>query len=149
MEPYAAALEAFHDHTAPTTWLEGLVKAYVGDAIASDFYREIAAFLDPESQALVQEVLTDTRHSEYVVAKVRAAIAGEPALGGRLALWARRLVGEALAQAQRVAAERDALMPLFEGSPGRSGADLAALVRIFARLTEAHTRRMATLGLSA
>ena len=34
---------------------------------------------------------------------------------GRLALWGRRLVGEALSQAQRVAAERDALAALLVG----------------------------------
>ena len=35
------ALEAFHERTAPGDWLEGLVKAYVGDGIAEDFYREV------------------------------------------------------------------------------------------------------------
>ena len=38
--------DAFHARTAPSDWLEGLVKAYVGDGLAADFYREIAAFLD-------------------------------------------------------------------------------------------------------
>jgi hypothetical protein len=33
-EPYAT----FHAKTAPSTWLEGLVKAYVGDQIGIDFY---------------------------------------------------------------------------------------------------------------
>lgn len=149
MTPYAAALDAFHDYTAPADWLEGLVKAYVGDGIGADFYREISRFLDPTSAALVENVLVDTGHSAFVVDRVRAAIAAEPSVGGRLALWGRRLVGEALAQAQRVASERDALMPLFEGSAERPGTDLAELTRIFARLTEAHTRRMAALGLSA
>ena len=27
--------------TAPSDWLEGLVKAYVGDSISEDFYREV------------------------------------------------------------------------------------------------------------
>ena len=46
MQPFVAALDAFHERTAPSTWLEGLVKAYVGDGIASDFYREVSAYLD-------------------------------------------------------------------------------------------------------
>ena len=45
MEPFVAALDAFHEQHPPEHWLEGLVKAYVGDGIAADFYREIAAFL--------------------------------------------------------------------------------------------------------
>jgi hypothetical protein len=149
MEPFVAALEAFHERTAPGDWLEGLVKAYVGDGIAEDFYREVAAYLDPSSRALVVEVLEDTGHSAFAVDRVRAAIALEPKLAGRLALWGRRLVGEALSQAQRVAAERDALASLLVGGVDRPGADLAEVGRMFARLTENHTRRMAALGLSA
>ena len=149
MEPFVPALEAFHERTAPGDWLEGLVKAYVGDGIATDFYREVSAYLDQSSRALVLEVLEDTGHSEFAVDRVRAAIAADPKLGGRLALWGRRLVGEALSQAQRVAAERDALASLLVGGVDRPGADLAEVGRMFARLTENHTRRMAALGLSA
>jgi hypothetical protein len=149
MEPFVAALEAFHERTAPGDWLEGLVKAYVGDGIAEDFYREVSAYLDPSSRTLVVEVLEDTGHSAFAVDRVRAAIALEPRLAGRLALWGRRLVGEALSQAQRVAAERDALASLLVGGVDRPGADLAEVGRMFARLTENHTRRMAALGLSA
>ena len=149
MEPFVAALEAFHERTAPGDWLEGLVKAYVGDGIAEDFYREVSAYLDPSSRDLVLEVLEDTGHSEFAVHRVRSAISADPKLSGRLALWGRRLVGEALSQAQRVAAERDALASLLVGGVDRPGADLAEVGRMFARLTENHTRRMAALGLSA
>ncbi|EOY50158.1 hypothetical protein SLI_5450 [Streptomyces lividans 1326] len=41
MEPFVAAYDGFHKQTDPSDWLEGLVKAYVGDSIASDFYREV------------------------------------------------------------------------------------------------------------
>ena len=149
MEPFTAALEAFHERTAPGDWLEGLVKAYVGDGIAEDFYREVSAYLDPGTRELVLEVLEDTGHSEFAVDRVRAAIDQDPKLAGRLALWGRRLVGEALSQAQRVAAERDALAALLVGGMSRRGADLAEVGRMFARLTENHTKRMASLGLSA
>jgi len=149
MEPFVEALEAFHARTAPADWLEGLVKAYVGDGIAGDFYREVSAYLDPSTRDLVLEVLEDTGHSEFAVDRVRSAIEADPKLAGRLALWGRRLVGEALSQAQRVAAERDALAGLLVGGAHRPGADLAEVGRMFARLTENHTRRMAALGLSA
>ena len=55
------------------------------------------------------------------VDRVRAAIAADPRVGGRLALWGRRLMGEALSQAQRVAAERDALSALLAGGVDRPG----------------------------
>jgi hypothetical protein len=149
MEPFIPALEAFHERTAPGDWLEGLVKAYVGDGIAEDFYREISAYLDDSSRDLVLSVLEDTGHSTFAVDRVRAAIEADPRLAGRLALWGRRLVGEALSQAQAVAAERDALSSLLVGGVAHHGADLAEVGRMFARLTDNHTKRMATLGLSA
>ncbi len=145
MAPFVAPLNAFHDSTRPADWLEGLVKAYVGDGIAADFYREISGVLDEATRSLVLDVLSDTGHAEFVVREVRAAIAADPALGGRLALWARRLVGEAMSQAQRVAADRDALiMLLVQGSGDMSG--IATLVK---RVTTAHAVRLAALGLSS
>ena len=38
MTKYAPALENYHRLTTPSTWLEALVKTYVGDALAADFY---------------------------------------------------------------------------------------------------------------
>jgi hypothetical protein len=149
MAPFVAPLASFHEHTKPADWLEGLVKAYVGDSIAADFYREAAAYVDDETRKLVQEVLADTGHANFAVERVRAAIEADPRVAGRLALWGRRLVGEALSQAQRVAAERDELSALIVGGIDRPGADLAEIGRMFARLTEKHTKRMAALGLSA
>ncbi|MDP9418026.1 MAG: ferritin-like domain-containing protein [Actinomycetota bacterium] len=149
MAPFLPALEAFHERTAPSDWLEGLVKAYVGDGIAEDFYREITAYVDPSTRELVLAVLEDTGHAEFVVQTVRDAVVAEPRLAGRLALWGRRLVGEALSQAQRVAAERDGLARLLVGDVDHRGADLAEIGRMLARLTEAHSKRMAALGLSA
>lgn len=148
MEPFAQALDDFHRQTAPSDWLEGLVKAYVGDSIASDFYREVAARLDTDTRELVLGVLDDTGHGNFAVEKVRAAIEAEPRVGGRLALWARRLMGEALSQAQRVVADRDALSTMLVGGVA-DGFDLAEVGRMFSRITEAHTKRMAALGLAA
>ena len=149
MTPFQDALQAFHEHTRPADWLESLVKAYVGDGIAADFYREVAAYVDEDTRALVLDVLADTGHADFVVGRVRAAIDADPQVGGRLALWARRLVGEALSQAQRVAVERDSLSTLIVGGVDRPGMDLAELGQVFARLTENHTKRMVSLGLTA
>jgi hypothetical protein len=144
MRPFVGVFDAFHASTAPSTWLEGLVKAYVGDGIAADFYREVSRFLGSPDRELVLEVLADTGHADFAVREVRAALAADPAVSGRLSLWARRLVGEALSQAQRVAAERDALAMLLVGGTG----DLAGIAALLKRITSAHTARMQTIGLS-
>jgi hypothetical protein len=149
MSPFEKPFDAFHARTAPADWLEGLVKAYVGDGLAADFYREIAAFLDTGTRDLIIESLADAGQSRFVVDRVRGAIADDHRVGGRLALCGRRLMGEALSQAQRVAAERDALSALLSGGVDRPGMDLAAIGRLFTRLTENHSQRMEALGLAA
>jgi len=145
MSPFIEPLDAFHDSTTPADWLEGLVKAYVGDGFAADFYREVAEFIDDEStRKLILAALADTGHAQFVVEQVRAAVAADASVAGRLALWARRLVGEALVQAQRVAVDRDALAALIVGS-----GDLVKVGELLARLTQRHTERMESLGLRA
>jgi hypothetical protein len=146
MEPFVEPLDAFHDSTSPADWLESLVKAYVGDNFATDFYREVVNFVDDEeTKALVLDVLADTGHAAFAVEHVRKAISDDPVVAGRLALWARRLMGEALVQAQRVAVDRDALARLIVGGSG----DLAEVGALLARLTQRHAERMGSLGLSA
>ncbi|MFD8701403.1 ferritin-like fold-containing protein [Kitasatospora sp. NPDC059648] len=149
MRPFVEPLELFHRMTAPSDWLEGLVKAYVGDAIATDFYREVAVRLDDDTRELVLGVMSDTGHGQFAVDKVRQAIEADPRAGGRLALWGRRLMGEALSQAQRVVAERDALSNLLVGGVHVQGFDLVEVGKMFNRITEAHTKRMAALGLAS
>ena len=144
MAPFVSALDAFHEGTRPSTWLEGLVKAYVGDGLATDFYREIAAFLPDPDKALVLDVLADTGHADFAVREVRAAIKADRKVPGRLSLWGRRLVGEAITQTQAVIAEHDRLAELIIAGTG----DLAGVGRLVERITSAHTKRMKALGLN-
>ena len=145
MAPFVEPLDSFHDSTQPSDWYEGLIKAYVGDGMATDFYREVATYVkDAETRSLIEDVLADTGQASFAVAKVKEIIAEEPSVAGRLALWARRLVGEALIQAQQVAVERDALLELLVGS-----GDLAGITRLLKSITDKHTERMASLGLDA
>ena len=144
MTPFVAALETYHSLTEPSTWLESVVKAYVGDGMAADFYREVAQFVDPQTRALIDDALAQGGRAEFAVSEVTAAIAENAAAAGRLALWARRLVGEAISQTQHVLADRDALMVLLMSGAG----DLTGVAGLIGRITERHEERMASLGLS-
>ena len=137
-------MQEYHDQTAPQDWLEALTKAYVGDGIADDFYREVAAFLGDEDRELVLDVLHDTRYADFAAREIRAAIAADPKVANRMSMWARRLVGEGLSQAQRVAVERPALAVLIVAGSG----DQTGVQSLLRRLTTAHTARMTAVGLN-
>ena len=146
MEPFVAALETYHSLTEPSTWLESVVKAYVGDGMAADFYREVAEFVDPRHPRADPRGARRRRSGRVRGARGarrdrRAARRGRD----RLALWARRLVGEAISQTQHVLADRDALMVLLMRGHRRPHRRSATLIT---RITDRHDERMAELGLS-
>ncbi|RVW05285.1 ferritin-like fold-containing protein [Rhodococcus xishaensis] len=143
MDPFVRAFDAYHASTDPSTWLESLVKAYVGDGIAADFYREIAHSLDPAVGEIVREVLAEVGHSEFVVHEVRAAVAVSKTEKDRLMLWGRRLLGEAITQAQYVLAQRDELTDLVMNATG----SLNGVAALFDNMQAKHAERMAVLGL--
>lgn len=144
MMRYASTLENYHRLTTPSTWLEALVKTYVGDAMAADLYRHIADGLPDEAADVVRAVLAETHHSQFVLEEVRSAVTASTKQRSRLALWSRRLLGEAITQAQYVLADHDELVDLVvSGSAG-----LTHLAAFFDRVQQTHDQRMRELGLA-
>lgn len=144
MVRYAPALENYHRLTMPSTWLEALVKTYVGDAMAADLYLALAGSLPEEIADVVRAVLAETVHSQFVVAEVRSAVTASGRQRSRLALWSRRLLGEAVTQAQFVLADHDELVDLvLAGSSG-----LGQMTDFFERMQRTHDERMRNLGLA-
>jgi len=153
---YDHVLDDFDARTPPSTWWERLLKAYVGYGVADDFCRLAAEGLDDRSRAIVLEVLDDASHAELAVAELDAAGSVDGVLSARLALWGRRLVGEALGVVQRLLVQRPALVRLVALGAARSPVEGASVdapgappTKLFGELTAQHTRRMARLGLTA
>jgi hypothetical protein len=141
---YASALDSYHRLTTPSTWLEALVKTYVGDALAADFYLQIADGLPDEVADVVRSTMSQTGHSQFVVAELQAAVTKSTKQRSRLALWSRRLLGEAITQAQYVLAEHDELVDLVVSRTD----GLTHLAGFFDRLQRTHNERMHELGLA-
>lgn len=145
MAPFQASIDAFHERTRPGDWYESLMKAYVIDAFSGDFYRALADSLDPRTRDLIGAIDSGDG-AAHLQRRLKEALADDPRLASRLALWGRRLVGEALTQAQRVGIEREYLAGLLFANEADHTQHTTAL---FSQLTRNHSRRMSALGLTA
>ncbi|GAA1887899.1 tRNA-(MS[2]IO[6]A)-hydroxylase (MiaE)-like [Williamsia serinedens] len=143
VEHYAPVLDRYHGSTTPNTWLESMVKAYIGDGLAADFYLEVAHTLPHDAEAIVQKVMAETGHSEFAREQVRAAVAADPDLTSPLRLWGRRLLGEAITQAQHVLASEEALTDVLFSE----AADLGRVSAFFESIQDRHAARMRDLDL--
>jgi hypothetical protein len=138
MRPFEEAITEFNDRTRPADVLEALTKVYVGDAILADFYVAVAGGAEPGTQAVVAESLADAGHTELLAERLRAAADTDSRLASRLGLWARRLVGEALSQANAIVRDRATLAALV----GEEGVEA-----MFGHVLDKHTARMRTINL--
>jgi hypothetical protein len=141
-------LDDFDARTAPSTWWERLLTSYVGYGVADDFCRLAAAHLDETSRAVILNALDDRSQVDRAVSALAAAGAGDEVLVSRLALWGRRLGGEALGVVQLLLGSRPALLRIVAGTDvhGEVGESAG---KLFGELTAEHTRRMSRLGLTA
>ncbi len=145
MLPFQPSVDHFHERTRPADWHESLMKAYVIDTVSADFYRSIAGYVDAGTAALIERVQSAGDATAVLRERLKLALADDPRLASRLALWARRLLGEALTQAQRVSVEHAFLGALTGADDTRAGELARALT---AELAAGHSRRMSELGLT-
>ena len=153
---FSHVMDDFDSRTPSSDWSERLLKAYVGYGVADDFCKAAAAGLDDATCALVMETLDGTSHGQLVIDELAAGCKDDVVLVSRLALWGRRMVGEALGVVQslvqsepglaRLVADGEAA-PADEANGGTYHIDAAA--RLFGRLTAEHTHRMERLGFTA
>ncbi|MFE0750157.1 ferritin-like fold-containing protein [Gordonia sp. NPDC058843] len=144
VERYRSVFDQYHRATTPKTWYEALVKAYVGDGLAADFYAELSDMLPTDSQSVMADVMSETANSQFARDQVRAAVEADPSIKSALVLWGRRLLGEAITHAQWVlAAEEEVTDLLFAGASSLTG-----VAGFFDVVAAKHAERMADLGLA-
>ncbi|MEG3615762.1 ferritin-like fold-containing protein [Isoptericola haloaureus] len=163
MAPFADALTEFDTRTRTDDWAEGVLKGVLGHGVAQDFCRALAAGVEDPVGKKLREVLDRPAPGPAAGAEAGAdaeAIevlgrlgAGDEVLASRLALWGRRVVGEALSLVTVLLDQHPGLDELAARAPGAHGADEVepdgARTWLVARLTAEHTRRMDRLRLAA
>jgi hypothetical protein len=146
MLPFQAAVDHFHERTRPADWYESLMKAYVIDTVAADFYRAIGQYVDAGTRELIEQIQASDETTVVLRELLKRALADDPRLASRLALWGRRLLGEALTQAQRVSYEHAFLGSLIGGADNAAAKELVG--GLITGLAENHSKRMTQLGLT-
>lgn len=138
MQPHLEGVEEFERRTQGGAWYEQVASAHVTIGFLTDFWVRLAAGLPGELRGRVVAALSAGDLEGPVHRIIERAIAANPALSSRLALWCRRLVGDTMLQA------RSALVLHDDRSK-----DEAQIEPVFTELIAEHTRRMDRLGLTA
>ncbi|MGP7960396.1 ferritin-like fold-containing protein [Sanguibacter sp. A247] len=150
---FDGAFDEFNSRTQASGWWEELVKGYVGHGVAYDFCRIVAEALDPASREVVVAAIDGELTTEAAIVLVDEATDEDEQLASRLALWGRRVVGEALSVVQVLLTEHESLQRLLVRAAETRSADGEAPASVttwlFGQLTAEHARRMGRVGLAA
>lgn len=131
-------VEEFHRVTAGEDWYELVLSLHVTTGLLADFYSAFAGGLSPIDRDRVRALLRLDDAQTILHAELERAIAQNPRLASRLALWGRRLVGDTLLQMYRAM-----------GDAAKHGASGERIEPVVTEIVGNHTRRMDALGLTA
>ena len=138
MEPFAASIDRFEELTRGNDWLETLVSVYITGGFLDDFFQRLVGGLPKALAVRVQTLIEPDREAAIIVEQLQQAIAADSRVASRLALFGRRLLGDAILLARNAIA----------GS-GDKAHDEARMEPVFTELIAAHSRRMDALGFTA
>ena len=138
MDPNRAAIDRFQRVTRGADWYESLASCYVTAGFLDDFFLRLSAGLPTDTASRVKAVFRLESGEKLLANELAAAIAANPRLASRLAMWGRRLVGDTMLVARSALAVSD-----------NHQSDEARIEPVFTELIASHTRRMDALGLTA
>ncbi len=141
MGPFVARVDALLRNVGARDWPEALVATALGRGLVTDLQTEALEGLSGDEADLVRDVIAETGHGAFVEARIREACE-DPQVHARLAMWGRRLLGEALAAVVAAFDEHPGLAAVVEGTSG--GRARAAVLK---RLKSQHNKRVSSLGL--
>ena len=137
MAPYTAKVDFFQRVTQGADFYESVMTSHITAGILDDFFARLALGLPAADAARVSPLYVPS-HESVLAEQLRIGIDANPQLAPRLAMWGRRLVGDAMLVARSALA-----------TPPSTEKDEARIEPVFTELIAAHTRRMDALGLTA
>lgn len=141
MRPFADTTRDFSNLIQGADWYEELLTIHVVSGLLEDFFVAIVPGLpEDDRDAMLRALRGESAHPQ-LVKLLQSAILLTPRLSDRLAVWGRRLVGDALLQ-----------MYLAVNGPDDAGRAVPSQPRLepaFNDIVASHTRRMDELGLTA
>jgi hypothetical protein len=138
MEKHTAGIEYFQSATRGADLTEVLMTSYISAGLLDDFFARLAVGLKGETGTRVASLYAAESYEKLLADELTAAIAADPRLAARMAMWGRRLVGDAMLIARGSLAAQPS-----------TASDEARIEPVFTELIAAHTRRMDVLGLTA
>ena len=138
MEPYTRSIDEFERTTHGADWFENLVTCYLTAGFLDDFFVRLAPGLPAEYARHIAGIYAVGSAEGVLAEQLTDAIAANPRLASRLAMWGRRLVGDTMLVARASLHYSD-----------NHKSDEARIEPVFTELIAAHTRRMDSLGLTA
>jgi hypothetical protein len=140
MAPFATALDRFREQTSGDDWYELLLSCYLTGGLLDDFFIRLSDGLPRDVGPRVAQLLGEDAGTEILLQELLSAIRADEALGSRLAMWGRRLVGDTL-----LVARSAIVVPAVAAARSTE----SRIEPVFTELIAAHTRRMDGLGLTA
>lgn len=139
-EPYLELLDGIGRRTRSADWWERMVRTVVAGGMVRDLARLVSQQLAGPAKEVTEAALAGQGLTGLVAAEVSRATVDDERLAARLALWGRRVAGEALG----------AVQPVLGVVESAGGADLTELAApALGTISAGHARRMERLGLAA
>lgn len=132
----AGEIDEFATRIVGRDWSERVITCYIATGIQHDFYALVLPALSDADAAALRPTIEEDENQAALHSIVAAVIEHDPTTGDRLAMWARRLVGDSLLACRRALD--------LEGERAE-----AIMDRVASELTADHSRRMNALGLAA
>ena len=138
MDPYTKSIDDFQRETQGADWYETLVTCFLTAGFLDDFFVRLAAGFPADTAKRITAIYASGDSGDVLANLLGAAIAENPRLASRLAMWGRRLVGDTMLVARRA----------LHYTEDHKAVE-ARIEPVFTELIAAHTRRMDSLGLTA